>query len=613
MNFLSAENLSRNFGERILFEGLSFGLSKGDKVALIAKNGAGKTTLLNILAGKDHGDEGKVALRDGIRLSYLEQNPVFKGSISINELLKTGNLDVLSAIREYESTMQEQTLNYNDQTHKAFEKASSRMDELNAWDYERKVIQILTLFKIHDRKQKIDTLSGGQKKRLAIALALLDNPDIILLDEPTNHLDIDMIEWLEKYLSQSSVTILMVTHDRYFLDAVCNQILELSEGKLYRHYGKYAWYLEKKAERENISQVEIDKAGKLMKQELEWMRRMPKARTHKSKSRIDAFYTTREKALSGKMDRNLKLDVKMSRMGNKILEIKHLYKSYGDIAILRDFNYVFRKGEKIGIIGKNGVGKTSFLNMLTLQETADKGEIETGETIVYGYYSQNGIITDENKRIIDVIKDIAEIIVLNNGKTFSASQMLQYFMFTPEMQYSLVSKLSGGERRRLYLLTVLMKNPNFLILDEPTNDLDLPTLSILEDFLFNFAGCLILVSHDRYFLDRLADHLFIFEGDGEVHDFVGTYTEYSLREEKNASLENITKVSDKPLMEKSPSVENVPGKRKLSYKEKIEYERLEKEIKILESEKSELENALNSGENDYEKLETYSKRIKNFR
>ncbi len=608
MNYLSVENLSKSYGEKILFNEISFGLDKGDKVALIAANGAGKTTLLNIINGKDFADDGKITLRDGIRETYLEQDPVLDFEGSIRDYVSIANTRLLEVVRKYELALKNQTETWSDENHKAFEMASADMDLHNAWDFERRLTEMLTRFRITGLDQKVNTLSGGQKKRLALALVLMDEPDFLILDEPTNHLDIEMVEWLEKHLMQAGVTLLMVTHDRYFLDRVCDHILELNEGRIYHHNGNYAYYVEKKAAREEVFQTEIHKASRLMKKELEWIRRMPKARTTKSKARIDAFYDLKEKASGKRSEPELKLEVKMTRIGGKILELDKVSKSYGDIKILEDFNYVFKKGERIGILGDNGVGKTTFLNILTQDVKPDSGKVSAGDTIVFGYYSQEGIRIKESKRVIEVITDIAETITLGNGSTLSASQFLNHFMFSPDMQYTYVSKLSGGERRRLYLMTVLIKNPNFLILDEPTNDLDLLTLNKLEDFLENFGGCLIIVTHDRFFLDRLADQLFIFEGDGRIKGFTGTYSEYRLAQEEQSRQDKMRKqVSNdqKPL-----SGNKVPQeKAKLSYREKKEYDLLEKEIEKLEAEKILLESSLNSADTDYQELEKISVRI----
>ena len=609
MNYLSVENLSKSFGDLDLFEDLNFGLNKGDKTALIANNGAGKSSLLNILMDKEPADTGTVVYRDGIKIAYLEQNPVFDDSLSINELIEEGNSEIIGIIHEYETALEKQTENFTSKTKKEFEEASAKMDKSNAWDYERRMKQILSLFNIIDLNKEIGLLSGGQKKRLALAIVLLDNPDLLILDEPTNHLDINMIEWLEKYLLTSSITLFMVTHDRYFLDRVCNHILELNDGKIFHHNGNYAYYVEKSAEREEVEKTEIIKARRLLRKELEWMRRMPQARTTKSKARIDSFYETKEKASSQKIKQELKLDVKMSRVGGKILEIKNIKKAYGEIKILDNFEYIFKKGERIGIIGKNGVGKTSLLNMITGLENPDSGSIIKGETISFGYYSQEGIKFREDQRVIDILKDIAEIITLSKGNQLTASQFLQHFMFPPKMQFQTVSTLSGGERRRLYLLTILMKNPNFLILDEPTNDLDILTLNKLEDFLLNFKGCLVIVSHDRYFLDKLCDHLFLFKGDESIKDFYGNYTQYRNKEYENEKLEKKQKAIQKKNEIKEKTKNKPKEKTKLNFKEKREYESLQVEIDNLEKEKAELEIILSSGSDNYEDLEKASSRI----
>lgn len=601
MNYLSVENLGKNYGERILFEGLTFGLSQGDKMALIANNGTGKSSMLKIIAGKDLADAGTVTLRNGIRLGYLSQEPNFDESITIAQLIQKANTEVMSLIRSYEAALEAQSIDFNSSTQKQVEEASARMEEANAWDYERRLKQTLSKFNIHDLEQKVGDLSGGQKKRLALAMLLLDAPELLLLDEPTNHLDVEMIEWLEKYLQQQKITLLMVTHDRYFLDRVCNHILELEGGKLYHHKGNYPYFLEKRAEREAAFDTELSKAGKLMKQELEWMRRSPKARTTKSKARISNFDKIKEKASAKRQKHDLKLEVKMSRVGGKILELKKVYKSYGDLAILKGFDYTFRGGERIGIVGRNGVGKSTFLNILTAKESADSGKVNTGETIVYGYFSQEGIQLKEDKRVIEVLKDIAEVIVMADGKKVTASQLLLHFMFTPDMQYTYVSKLSGGERRRLYLLTVLMKNPNFLILDEPTNDLDLLTLNKLEEFLLQFKGCLIVVSHDRYFMDKLTEHLFVFKGDGLIEDHYCTYTEYR---QKQIIEEKAEAKKTKEAVVAAPK-----AKKKFSFKEKFEYETLEKEIEALEKERRELEAQLTDAATNFEKISELSERL----
>ena len=582
MNYLSVENISKSFGERVLFEGLNFGLNYGDKVALIANNGSGKTSMLKIIAGKDVPGTGKVTIRNGIRIGYLEQEPVFNEKYTISELLYNSSAEVVKIIREYESALELQTNNYNDTTAERFEKASLEMEKANAWNFDNELKQILSKFKIIDLEAKVEMLSGGQKKRLALALLLIDAPDMLLLDEPTNHLDIEMIEWLEEYLKNQNITLLMITHDRYFLDRVCNHILELEDGKLYHHKGNYSYFLLKRDERESNFNVELSKAGRLMKKELEWIRKSPKARTTKSKSRVDNFEVIKTKATSKKIKQELKLEVKMSRVGGKILELKKVYKSYGDLKILSGFDYTFKNGERIGIIGKNGVGKSTFLNIITQSLKPDSGKINVGETIVYGYFTQKGIQLKEDKRVIEVLKDIAEVIVMSDNKKITASQLLEHFMFPSNMQYTYVSKLSGGEKRRLYLLTVLMKNPNFLILDEPTNDLDLLTLNKLEEFLLDFKGCLILVSHDRYFMDKLTDHLFIFKGKGIIKDEYSSYSEY--RTKLNIE-QKIEKKIEKKVLSESNSNEKL-----FSYENRKEYKSLERQIEKLEREKKQMEN-----------------------
>lgn len=597
MNYLSAENLHRDLGERVLFSGLSFGLSKGDKMALVANNGTGKSTLLKILAGKDEADRGHVSTREGLRIGYLPQEPDFTDFSTIAQLIKHAQTHVLDAIRAYENAVEQQSEEFSAKNQQEVELAMAEMDRLDAWDYERKAEELLSLFGIREFAQAIESLSGGQKKRLALALTLLDQPEILLLDEPTNHLDIEMIEWLENYLSQTRITLLMVTHDRYFLDRVCNHILELSDGKLYHHRGNYSYFLQKRAEREEVYRVDAEKARQLMRKEQEWIRRMPKARTTKSKSRIEAFYALKEKSLGKKPEQELVLDVKMNRIGGKVLELKKLYKSYGDKSLLKGFDYTFKKGERIGIVGRNGSGKSTLLNVLTGLELADSGKINRGDTLVFGYYSQQGLQLKEDKRVIEVLRDIADVIEMSDGRKVTASQLLNHFLFPPPMQHTFVSKLSGGEKRRLFLLTVLMKNPNFLILDEPTNDLDLITLSKLEDFLMTYGGCLLMVSHDRYFMDMLVDHLFIFQGEGEVQDFNGTYSEYRLQQELEEAekAEAVVKVAESAAR---------PEKRKarLSYNEQRELEQLDQEIPELEKKKTELEEGLSRAENDHEEL-----------
>ena len=595
MNFLSGEQLAKNLGERILFEELDISINKGDKIALIANNGTGKSSLLKILAKEDEPDVGIVRYGKNIRVAYLSQEANFEDNQTIQELIDHSSSDVLSIIRSYESALNAQTDNFNTETQRVFNQATIKMDQYDAWDFERKLKEFLSRFNISDYNQPIDSLSGGQKKRLAISLTLLNNPDLLILDEPTNHLDLEMIEWLENYLNKSSISILMVSHDRYFIDSICNQIIELNQGKLQTYNGNYAYFLEKKHHLELAQATEIEKAKQLYKKELDWIRRSPKARTTKSKSRIGSFYKTEAKAKSGSKEKELQLSVKMTRIGGKILELKKVYKSYKDLIISKGFDYTFKKGERIGIVGKNGTGKSTFLDMIMGIEPADSGKINRGDTIVFGYYSQEGIKNlKPNKRVIEVLKDIADVITLANGSKVSASQLLNQFLFPPQMQNQQVSKLSGGEKRRLYLLTVLMKNPNFLILDEPTNDLDIITLNKLEAFLEDFGGCIILVSHDRYFLDKVVEHIFIFEGNGIIRDFNGSYTEYRLSLDTQKNNKNHTQNNLKKNEKKKET------KAKLSFKEKYEFENLEKEIEHLEKEKTELELLISENSDDYE-------------
>ena len=589
MNYLSVENLGKNYGERVLFEGLTFGLSQGDKMALIANNGTGKSSMLKIIAGTDISDEGSVTLRNGIRTGYLSQEPNFDNSLTIEKLITHSQTEITKLIKEYEQALINIETNHNSHNSNVLEELTAKMDKVNAWDYERRIKQILSKFNINDLSQEVGELSGGQKKRLSLALLLLDEPELLLLDEPTNHLDVEMIEWLEKFLQQQKITLLMVTHDRYFLDRVCNHILELEDGKLFHHTGNYAYFLEKRAEREAIYDTDLSKAGKLMKKELEWMRRSPKARTTKSKARITNFEIIKEKATNKKVKNELNLEIKMSRIGGKILELKKVYKSYDDLKILDGFDYTFKKGERIGIVGKNGVGKSTFLNILTGLENPNSGKVNIGETIVYGYFSQKGIQLKEDKRVIDSLKEIAEVIIMANGSKVTASQMLTHFMFPPKTQHTFVSKLSGGEKRRLYLLMVLMKNPNFLILDEPTNDLDLLTLNKLEEFLLQFSGCLIIVSHDRYFMDKLTDHLFVFKGGGEIKNEYCSYSEYR---QKQLIEEKENKYQAAKIKEAKIDKKEVKITKKVSFKDKFEYEQLEKDIEQLETNKKTLEEEL---------------------
>jgi ABC transport system ATP-binding/permease protein len=609
MNYLSIENISKGFGDEPLFENLSFGINKGDKLALIAANGTGKSTIMRILNGKEEADSGTVSFAEGIRTGFLEQEPDLNDEQTISEMVNGSHTAVLQTIRAYEKALADQTAHYSTETQLAFEKASARMDAMQAWTYEQRLEQLLGQFGIYDLSQKIGQLSGGQKKRLALALVLLDEPDLLLLDEPTNHLDVDMIEWLEKYLQQQNITLLMVTHDRYFLDRVCNNILELFFGTLYHHKGNYSYYLQKSAEREEALRIETEKAGQQYKQELAWMRRQPKARTTKSKSRIDAFYELKEKASQQRNQQQIKLEMNMNRMGGKVLEMQHVTKSYDGQVVIDGFDYMFAKGERIGIIGPNGAGKTTFLNLITRQVKADKGKIISGDTVVFGYFTQKGFQFEEDKSVIEVVKDIAEVIELGEGRQATASQLLQQFNFPPKMQRQPVSLLSGGEKRRLFLLTVLVKNPNFLLLDEPTNDLDLHTLLILEQFLQYYKGCLLLVSHDRYFMDQVIDQLFVFEGKGKVRGFVGNYSEYrqvmterERQEREKAAMRQKEKTIQNKLVSKRE-------KKKRTFKEQKEYEQLGLQIDELEKEKKMLEDSLSAPDSDFKEIERVSMRL----
>ena len=613
MNYLSIENISKAYGTKVLFNKISFGLNKGQRIGLIAKNGAGKSTLLKIITGEEIADEGKVTFRNDLAVTYLKQNPVFDEDDTVEETIYKTDNPILNAVREYDFALEDFEADVNDKTTLRLEKATEAMNHMDAWQVESKVKEVLQQLKIAFLHKKIGVLSGGQKKRVALAKVLIDEPQLLIMDEPTNHLDVEMIEWLENYLVNKDLTLLLVTHDRYFLDSVCNEIIEIDNKKIYPYKGNFQYYIEKKAEREEMEGSEMDKAKNLYKRELEWVRKMPRARGTKSKSRVDAFHDIKDKVFSKQEEKKLELSVKMNRLGKKILELNHIKKAFGDTKIINDFSYIFKKGEKIGVVGKNGVGKSTFLNMVMELDKPDAGTITTGETIVYGYYSQEGIITTQDKRVIEVVKDIAEYIPLADGSQLSASQLLTRFLFPADVQFSPVAKLSGGERRRLFLMTILIKNPNFLILDEPTNDLDIVTLSVLEDFLTKFQGCVLIVTHDRYFMDKLVDHLFVFEGNGVVRDFPGNYTEYRERKE----LEERTKAAEKtgaPVKKETSTITEQPGsenssKRKLTSKERSEYKQLEKDIAKLESEKEELTRQLSEGIDDHQKMMECSEKI----
>jgi ATP-binding cassette subfamily F protein uup len=581
MNYLSVENLTKSFGDRLLFADLTFGIDQGQKVAIVAKNGSGKTTLLRCLMDLEQIDSGRVVYRNDIRVAFMEQTENMDESQTILESIFDHDLPELRALKKYNEALID---NDQDKLNECYEE----LTELNAWDYEVQVNQILSVLKLTDSKRLIGSLSGGQKKRVALAKALLSDADFMILDEPTNHLDLDMIEWLESYLSTSKSTLLMVTHDRYFLEVVCDTIFELSDETLYQYKGNFSYYLEKKAEREEQTQATIDKARNTFRKELEWIRRQPKARTTKSKSRIDAFDDIKKTAHQRIDKDEIDIPIKMERLGTKILELHHMGKSFGDTKILNDFSYHFKRKERVGIVGQNGAGKTTFLNLIQGKESLDKGKVVVGETIVFGYYSQELIQVDPDKRVIEVIKDIAEFIPLEKGKQLSAGQLLERFLFPRDAHYQYVHKLSGGEKRRLKLLTVLMSNPNFLILDEPTNDLDIFVMSVLEEYLQLFEGCLIVVSHDRYFMDKMVDHLFVFEGDGEIKDIIGNYTDYRKNQKQEARELKNAPVKEVEVKEEAKTVEKLIEKRKLSFKEKQEYEQLPNEIERLEEKKEKL-------------------------
>lgn len=607
MNYISIDNISKAFSDKLLFENISFGIEKGEKTALVAANGTGKSTMMKILVGKEESDKGTIAYNENIRIGYLEQLPQFDPQLTIQDVISTGHTDIMNVIQRYENALQNHVDDDNISTKKELEVAISQMDSLQAWSYEQRLKQLLFTFEITDLSQKIGTLSGGQVKRLALALVLLDDPDILFLDEPTNHLDMGMIEWLEKYLTQSTKTLFMVTHDRYFLDRVCNKIFELYQGTMYTHNGNYDYYVRKSREREENKRIAAERAGQLLKYELEWMRSTPQARTGKAKARIDAFYDLKEKAKFRRDNTELQFGSDMQRLGGKILEMDRVSKSYGEMTILKDFDYIFKKGERIGIIGKNGIGKSTFLNMITGNESPDSGTIVTGQTVAYGYYTQKGIKFDERKTVLETIQDIAEVIHYGKDNVYTADKLLAHFMFPYSMHRQPVSLLSGGEKRRLYLLTVLVSNPNFLILDEPTNDLDLLTLQKLEDFLQSYKGCLLVVSHDRFFLDQTVDQLFVFEGDGKVKGFMGNYSQYhDYLEEKNKEEKKVIAAQKQETrMEKPKATER---KKKRTYKEQQEYEQLAKDIESLEMEKEEITVKMQE-QIDYQEIERLGKRL----
>ncbi|MCH2199183.1 MAG: ABC-F family ATP-binding cassette domain-containing protein [Flavobacteriales bacterium] len=605
INYLSVEGVSRRFGERLIFEDITFGVNKGQKVALVARNGTGKTTLLKILTGEDTPDTGSVTYNNDVKLAYLAQEHGLKEELSILGNLFDADNEMVKAIRVYEELL----LNEAEADQDALQKAINRMDQMNAWNYEANAKQILGKLNIHDLNMQVSTMSGGEKRRVALAKALIAQPDMLLLDEPTNHLDLDMIEWLEDYLARTNMTLLMVTHDRYFLEVVCDEILEIDDMKIYRYKGNFSYFLEKKAEREELEFVNREKARNLMRRELQWVRTQPKARTTKSKARLGAFKDLKKAAHVRLEEDELKLQLNPHRLGGKIVELHRLKKQFGEKKLIDGYDYMFRKGEKMGIVGPNGSGKSTFLNMLTGSEEVDGGKVVIGETVVFGYYTQKGIKFKEGQRVVEAIKEIAEVIPLKGGAKISAAQMLERFLFPRSMHHQYISKLSGGERKRLYLLTILMANPNFLILDEPTNDLDIFTLSVLEDYLQDFPGCLVIVSHDRYFMDKLVEHVLLFGNEGKIRDIPGNYSAYRAKiseEERQAKALNKEIKAAQPKVVKKETTDSGDKPKKLSYKEKYELEQITKRLEELEVLKAGLEEKLNDPSLDHEKLSAVS-------
>ena len=621
MNLLSVNQLSKSFGDKKLFQNINFGINYGDKVALIAKNGSGKSTLFKILQGIEIPDSGDIAFRKELRISFLSQEPNLDDNHTIEQAIYAGDSEMVKTAIDYNHLVESHYANPTEKTEKQLDILTNKMNDLEAWNVETQIMLVCANLGLNDLTQKVSTLSGGQKKRLALAQVILNEPDLLIMDEPTNHLDVTVIEWLDEYLRSYKKSILLVTHDRYFLDEVCDRIIEIDDHQLFEYKGKFDYYMEKKAERMMMQASELEKAKNLYRRELEWVRKQPRARTVKSKSRVDAFAGVEAKARKKSVDKKIELSVKVERIGSKIIEVRNLKKAFGEKKILEPFTYTFIKGEKIGIVGPNGIGKSTFINMLQGIEPPDSGNVTVGDTIVFGYYSQKGIQVADDKRVIEVVKDIAEFIPLANGTSLSASGLLTRFNFAPEVQYGHVSKLSGGEKRRLYLLTVLVRNPNFLILDEPTNDLDIITLQTLEQFLLDFQGCVLIVSHDRYFLDRLVDHVFAFEGNGVVKDFPGNYSEYRQwkydsedeAEElaKEQKLKEIISANDsvveQPVKQVAETI--VPEKKKLSYKEQKELESLDVELPQLETKKLEIETLLASGISDVKEIEKLSKQF----
>jgi len=601
MNLLSVEEISKSYGEKVIFDSISFGVNQGQKIALIAKNGCGKSSILNIIAGEDSPDKGQVVFRKGIKVAYLSQEPLLDPKLTVKESVLRADNPILSIIFDYDKALK------NPEDQESYQKAFDAMDQAQAWDFETQYKKILFKLKLNDLNAKVGSLSGGQKKRIALCNALLKQPELLILDEPTNHIDLEMIEWLESYFSKEKITLLMVTHDRYFLERVCNEIIELDQGKLYSYKGNYSYYLEKRDARIAQENVEAHKTKLHFKKELEWMRRQPKARTTKSKSRIEDFKIIKEKASLRREDHKVQLEINMERLGSKMIEMHKVSKAFGDTTILNGFDYVFQRNERIGIIGKNGTGKSTFLNMLTSNEELDSGKIIWGETLKFGYYTQSGIPYKEGQKVIDVIREYGDYIPLKKGKKISAQQLLERFLFDRKKQYDFVDKLSGGERKRLYLCTVLIQNPNFLILDEPTNDLDIITLNVLESFLLDFPGCLIVVSHDRYFMDKIIDHLFVFKGSGNIENFPGNYSDYRAYEDSKIKNNDSELKSERSQLKEKNIHSN---KKNLNYLQQKEFKKLEKEIKKIEVLKEEIQNHFNQ-KLSIDDVKKYSIQLKN--